>query len=151
MLIDKVRELPDKLEHAVKGLDDAQLNTPYGEDTWTVRQAVHHIGDWSMNAFLRFKWTYTEDFPNIKTYNQQTWATTAEYNLPVEHSLLLIRGLHVRWAALMESFTYDEWRRKKANHPEIGTISLDRMLRMYADHGEKYCGRILYLRAKMGW
>jgi len=150
-MIQKIRELPDKLEEAVKGLNDKQLDTPYRDGGWTVRQVVHHVGDSHMNSFLRFKWTIAEDFPTIKTYDQDVWATMADYKLPVENSLQLIRWLHSRWVTLMESFTEEQWETKKANHPENGVMTLDRMLKTYADHGEKHCGHIWGLRKKMGW
>jgi hypothetical protein len=149
--IQKIRELPMKLEEAIRGLSDAQLDTPYREGGWTVRQVVHHVGDSHMNAFLRFKWMLTENFPKIKTYDQDVWATTPEYRLPVGASLALIRGLHERWAALLESIPEQEWTIRTADHPENGIVTLDRMLDIYSTHGDKHCGHIWGLRKKMGW
>ncbi len=44
-----------------------ELNTPYREGGWTVRQLVHHIADSHMNAFIRVRLALTEDWPTIKT------------------------------------------------------------------------------------
>jgi len=41
-LISRIRQLPAKVEAAVKNLGEEQLNTPYRKDGWTVRQVVHH-------------------------------------------------------------------------------------------------------------
>lgn len=149
--IQKIRELPNKLEEAVRGLNDTQLDTPYRDGGWTVRQVVHHVGDSHMNAFLRFKWMLTENFPKIKTYDQDVWATTSEYKLPIDASLVLLRGLHERWAALLESISENDWTTRTADHPENGIVTLDRMLDIYSNHGEKHCGHIWGLRTKMGW
>ena len=149
--IQKIRELPVKLSEAVKGLSDSQLDTPYREGGWTVRQVVHHVGDSHMNAFLRFKWMLMENFPKIKTYDQDVWATSPEYKIPIDASLTLIRGLHERWAAMLESISEHDWTARTADHPENGIVTLDTMLDIYSNHGEKHCGHINGLRNKMKW
>ena len=149
--IQKIRELPDKLEEAVQGLSDEQLDTPYRDGGWTVRQVVHHVADSHMHSFLRFKWMLTENTPVIKTYDQDVWAKSPEYALPIAPSLSLIRGLHARWVAMLESISEKEWTGRTANHPENGIVTLDRMLDIYANHGEKHCGHIWGLRKKKGW
>ena len=58
-------ELPAKLKEALDGLDRVQLETPYREGGWTVRQLVHHIADSHMNAFMRVRLALTEDWPTI--------------------------------------------------------------------------------------
>ncbi len=146
-----MRELPDKLEGVVKGLNNTQLDTPYRDGGWTVRQVVHHVADSHMNAFLRFKFMLMEDFPKIKTYNQDDWALSSEYSLPLDSSLMLIRGLHARWTAMLESVSEHDWTTRKADHPENGIVTMDRMLQIYSGHGEKHCGHINGLRDKMKW
>ena len=44
-----LRLLPERLRDAVEGLTDAQLDTPYRDGGWTVRQVVHHLPDSHMN------------------------------------------------------------------------------------------------------
>ncbi len=149
--IQKIRELPVKLYEAVSGLNDVQLDTPYRDGGWTVRQVVHHVGDSHMNAFLRFKWMLMENFPKIKTYDQDAWATSPEYKLPLTASLTLIRGLHERWSAMLESISESDWTTRTADHPENGIVTLDKMLDIYSNHGEKHCGHIWGLRKKMNW
>jgi hypothetical protein len=59
--IDEIAATPAKLRAAVNGLDEAQLDTPYREGGWTVRQVVHHVPDSHMNAFIRLRLALTED------------------------------------------------------------------------------------------
>ncbi|MGB6686145.1 MAG: DinB family protein, partial [Candidatus Acidiferrum sp.] len=40
--IEEIAATPAKLRAAVKGLSDSQLDTPYREGGWTVRQVIHH-------------------------------------------------------------------------------------------------------------
>jgi hypothetical protein len=151
LMIQKIKDLPAKLELVLKELNDQQLDTPYRDGGWTVRQVVHHLADSHMNAFLRFKFMLMEDFPKIKTYNQDIWAKSTEYALPLASSLTLLRGLHVRWVAMLESVSEHNWTTRTADHPENGIVTLDRMLQIYSNHGEKHCGHIKGLRDKMNW
>lgn len=150
-MIQKIAELPQKLEEAIHGLNDRQLDTPYRDGGWTVRQVVHHLADSHMNAFLRIKWMLTEERTMIKTYDQEVWSTTPEYALPCEPSLQLLRGMHARWTALLNSITAEEQWNRTADHPESGIVTIDRMLQIYSNHGEKHCGHIWGLRKKMLW
>ena len=55
--------VPHALHDAVRGLDQAQLDTPYRDGGWTLRQVVHHIADSHVNAYVRHKLTITEKSP----------------------------------------------------------------------------------------
>lgn len=151
MMIDMIRQLPVKLRDAVKGLNDEQLNTPYGPGKWTVLQVVHHLADSHMNAFVRMKLILTEDHPTLKPYEQDDWARTREASqYPIESSLNIIFGLHERWCNLLSSVPEAAWKRT-AFHPENGEISLVDLLKIYSAHGEKHVGHIMGLRKAKGW
>src|SRR2546423_14549667 len=69
-----IEALPRKMREAVKDLSQQQLDTPYREGGWTVRQVVHHVPDSHMNAYCRWKLALTEDSPTIKPYAEAEWA-----------------------------------------------------------------------------
>jgi hypothetical protein len=148
--IQTLRLLPERLSIAIAGLSDAQLDTPYREDGWTVRQVVHHVADSHAMAYTRCKLALTEDWPTINPYNEKAWAELADSRLPVEVSLALIEGLHGRWVALLESLTDDDLR-KGYNHPERGRVNLSTALAMYDWHSRHHVAHITGLRARMGW
>jgi uncharacterized damage-inducible protein DinB len=149
--IEMIRKLPEQARAAVKGLNDEQLNTPYGEGKWTVRQVIHHLADSHMNAFVRMKLVLTEDNPTLKPYSQDDWARTKEaVAYPVESSLHILTGLHERWATLLDGVAEAGWSRT-AFHPENGPMTLQRLLDIYADHGEKHVRSITDLRQRKGW
>jgi uncharacterized damage-inducible protein DinB len=150
-LIAQVAATPAQLRDAVAGLDDAQLDTPYREGGWTVRQVAHHLPDSHMNAYVRFKLALTEDEPTIKPYEEAAWAELADSRLPVEPSLRLLDSLHVRWVALLRSMTPEQFGRCFV-HPEHGrALTLEQTLQIYGWHGRHHVAQITGLRERMGW
>ncbi len=150
-MIDALAALPDQIEAAVKGLNDAQLDTRYREGGWTVRQVVHHLADSHMNSFIRMKLILTEDNPTLKPYNQDDWAVQADVrNVPIASSLAIIRGLHTRWALLLRAIPENAWSRT-GMHPEHGKVTLQSMLQTYSNHGTKHVEQILGLRHANKW
>src|SRR6266550_2290113 len=100
--IAEIRDFPPVIRAAVEGLNDKQLDTPYRDGGWTVRQVVHHIADSHANAYLRFKWLVAEDYPTIKVYDQDVWAELPDSLSDPASSLRLLDGLHERWATFLE-------------------------------------------------
>jgi len=145
-----LRELPKRLRTAVDGLDDAQLDTPYRDEGWTVRQVVHHVADSHMNSYVRFKLALTEYEPTVKPYDEAAWAMLPDNRLPVEVSLALTEALHRRWVELLESLTEKDFQ-KKFNHPERGLQDLATNLGLYAWHSRHHTAHVTGLRARMGW
>jgi len=148
--IEAIAELPARLRDAVAGLTDAQLDTPYRADGWTVRQLVHHVADSHVNAYLRMKLALAEDVPTIKPYDQDEWVKMPDSRLPIDASLAILDGLHARWTTLWRSMTDDQFSRT-FNHPEIGVVSLDALLQSYAWHSRHHVAHITALRQREGW
>lgn len=143
--------LPENLRSAVYGLSEAQLNTPYREGGWTVRQVVHHLPDSHLNSYTRFRLALTEDAPTIKPYDEKKWAELPDARTaPIEISLNLLESLHHRWAMLLRSLKPEDWART-FQHPERGPMTLDQNLALYAWHGRHHVAHITSLRERMGW
>ena len=143
---------PRRLRDAVADLSDAQLDTPYRDGGWTVRQLVHHVPESHLNAYVRFKLALTEPEPTIKPYDEARWAELPDVaSTPIAVSLDLLQALHVRWVALLQTFGPAEWRRGY-HHPDQGeVVPLDAALGMYAWHGRHHVAHVTALRARMGW
>jgi uncharacterized damage-inducible protein DinB len=149
--IEELSAAPANLRSAISGLNDDQLDTPYRPDGWTVRQLVHHVPDSHMNAYIRFRLALTEDTPTVKPYAEALWAELSDAKGPlVETSLTLLDCIHQRWVALLRTLSDDEWKRT-FRHPEIGTVSLDKNLALYAWHGRHHMAHVTALRERMGW
>jgi uncharacterized damage-inducible protein DinB len=148
--IETLRLLPERLRAAVSGLSQAQLDTPYRDGGWTVRQVVHHLADSHTNSFIRFKLALTEDWPTIKPYDQAAWARLADSGLAIDGSLVFIDSLHARWVALLGSLSDADFERG-FNHPENGRQTLGHALALYAWHSGHHTAHISGLRERAGW
>ena len=149
--IDAIEQAPSNLRAAVKDLSPQQLDTPYRDGGWTVRQVTHHVPDSHMNAYIRFKLALTEDEPTIKPYMEDRWANLNDtQSTPIETSLALLDSLHDRWGRLLRSLGPEDWNRR-FRHPELGPVSLEKNVAMYAWHGKHHVAHITELKKKMGW
>ena len=149
--LEAIAQTPAQLRAAIKGLSDLQLDTPYRPEGWTVRQVVHHVPDSHLNAYVRFKLALTEEDPTIKPYAEDRWAELADTKAtPVEVSLTLTDSLHDRWVRLLRSLDPAQWKRT-FRHPEMGPMTLERTLALYAWHGRHHVAHITELRKRMSW
>jgi len=149
--IGEIEQAPGRLRAAAAGLTDAQLDTPYRPGGWTVRQVVHHVPDSHMNSYVRFRLALTEQGPTIKPYDESRWAElTDARTAPIEISLALLEWLHARWVLLLRGLTPGDFARE-FRHPELGEVSLDKNLALYAWHGRHHAAHITSLRERMGW
>jgi uncharacterized damage-inducible protein DinB len=151
VLIEQIAATPARMRAAVAGLSDAQLDTPYRDGGWTVRQVVHHVPDSHMNAYTRLKLALTEHEPSIKPYDEAAWAKLNDVrDTPVETSLLLLDTLHARWGTLLDAMTNADFERT-LRHPDYGVMTLDWLIALYAWHGRHHVGHITSLRDRNGW
>ncbi len=147
----EITQLPSRLRSAVAGLTEEQLDTPYREGGWTVRQVVHHVADSHMHAVARFRFALTESEPTIKPYDEGAWAMLADAaGEAVEPSLGLLDGLHTRWTMLLQSLTPEQWMRAYL-HPENGRTPLEEAVLLYAWHSRHHVAHVTQLRAARGW
>ena len=150
-MIASIGAAPEKFRAATAGLNEAQLNTPYRNGGWTVRQTIHHVADSHMNAYIRFRLGITEAEPTVKPYDEKTWAELFDARTaPVEISLGLIDGVHKRWVMLLETVREIDFNRN-VRHPEHGTMSLDDLMALYEWHGRHHAAHITGLRQRNGW
>ena len=149
--IKDIRLLPKHLKEAVNGLSDEQLDTPYREGGWTVRQVVHHIADSHINSMVRFKLALTENNPTISPYDEAAWANLADSKIPIKGSLELIKHLHARWVVLLKSMTNDDYAKTFYHPGSQKTSKLDHILGVYAWHGKHHLAHIAELRKQKNW
>jgi len=150
--IGEISLAPGFLRAAVAGLTPVQLDTPYRDNGWTVRQVVHHLPDSHLNAYTRIKLALTEKEPTIKPYDEARWAELPDARVGnIEPSLSLLESLHRRWTMLLRQLSPVDFDRPY-RHPEHGRIFIvDEALAMYAWHGRHHVAHITSLRERMGW
>lgn len=147
----RIATFPQRLESVLAGMNDSQLDTPYREDGWTVRQVVHHVSDSHVNAYTRVKLTITEDNPSIRPYNEKEWALTPEVRGGIDISLSLLKAVHAKLTVIISGLREADFRRTYY-HPENKTqATLDVLLDTYAWHGDHHLAHITGLKSRMGW
>lgn len=141
-LIDTIEKTPAAIRSLVERLDDRQLDSPYRDGGWTIRQVVHHVPDSHMNAYIRMKLAVTEETPTIKPYDEARWAELPDgRSAPISMSLDLLDALHRRWLVFLRALSDPQFQRTFI-HPELGSVSLFEALAMYAWHGRHHTAHI---------
>ena len=148
--LEELRSCPAEIRNSIDSLDSEQLNVRYRN--WSIRQIVHHLADSQLNTYIRFKWALTEASPLIKTFNETKWSETYDAReSELEPSLILMDGLHARWAILIENLN-DEDLDRTFFHPEVGEIlSLRQTLSRARWHNRHHLGQIEWLKNRHGW
>ncbi|MBX2828674.1 MAG: putative metal-dependent hydrolase [Flavobacteriaceae bacterium] len=126
---------PENLKELLQGITKQELDTPYREGGWTVRQVVHHLADSHHNSYIRFKWALTEDNPTIKAYDETAWAELGDYaTAPIAWSIEHLEIIHHKLVHLLRMLSEDQWKRTFV-HPETGaTMDLRTLALMYSWH-----------------
>lgn len=147
--IGEIAGLPSRMRQAASGLSPQQLNTPYREGGWTVRQVIHHVPDSHLNAYIRCKLALTEEVPTIKPYDESAWARLKDSELtPVEVSLALLEATHARWVTLLRSLQAEDFQRR-FNHPEAGVHNVDWLVALYDWHGNHHLAHITSVKERI--
>lgn len=150
--IHQIRELPKLLYAEVSKLSNEQLNTPYREGGWSIRQVVHHLADSHINSYCRFKLALTEETPSIRPYYEDRWALLEDgKNAPIEISLKLLDALHTRWVYMLERMSEKDWERKFFHPESKREFELKTILALYAWHSEHHLQHIVQLKKRMNW
>lgn len=148
-MIDEIAAVPAALRAAVAPLADDVLDTPYRPGGWTIRQVVHHVPDSHMNAYVRFKLAMTEEHPTIRTYDETAWGELADAReADIALSLSLLEALHARWTGWLRTLGEADWRRG-FDHPEMGALTLDQLLALYAWHGRHHLAHVTGLLGRL--
>ncbi len=149
--IGDIEQFPELLETLVEPLSIEQLNWRYRPDGWMIKQVVHHCADSHINSLIRFKLALTEDAPTIRPYFEDRWAALVDsLDDDLSDSLLLIKGLHSKWATLLNSLSEQDLD-KTFIHPEHGkSFTLRENIGIYAWHGHHHLGHIRQALAYQG-
>jgi uncharacterized damage-inducible protein DinB len=149
--INQIPEIIKTLRNTMNDLKPEELNTPYRQDGWTIKQIVHHLADNDMNAYLRFKKALTEDEPMSNSYREDLWAEQSDYmNVPIENSLILIEVLHSRFMILLTDLKPSDFSRKLKTQV-LGSITLDTALQRFVWHNRHHISQIELLIKNKGW
>ncbi len=147
-----LEEFPQKLTTLVDGLNDEQLDTPYRESGWTIRQVVHHLADSHHHSYIRFKWALTEDTPVIKAYFEQPWAELHDSkSAPIALSLNALSSTHAKLVYFLKGISEEDLQQDFI-HPETNDkVKLDKNIGIYAWHSQHHYAHIKNLMLRKAW
>ncbi len=150
--IQTLETLPSRIEKEVNGLSKLQLDTPYREGGWTIRQVVFHLGDSHMNSYCRFKLAMTEEKPEIRPYFEERWADLEDAKTAeVTDACAFLKTLHSRWVCFLKKLSDADWDRT-FYHPESKKeFNLKTTLALYAWHSEHHLHHIIRLKERNNW
>lgn len=147
-----LKDFPKKLKNLVQDWDDHQLDTPYREKGWTIRQLINHLADSHMNSYIRCKMALTEENPVVKPYNESAWAELQDsFSIDIKPSLQILSGLHKRWVHELRSLTNNEFESTFHHPEEHRTFTLRESIAYYAWHCEHHLSQIENLKNEKGW
>ena len=134
-LIEQIRRLPDQIDYLAGALSPGEMSGHFIPGEWSAAQNIHHLVDSHMNSYIRCRLMVTEEEPPLKPYDQDRWAVLPDATaVDVTPSLLILRGLHARWAQFYTALAEEDWGRT-GSHPERGIVTIENQLQMYARHG----------------
>jgi hypothetical protein len=150
--IERISSLPGKLRSAVEGLSADQLDTPYRDGGWTLRQVIHHIPDSHINAYTRFKLAMTEENPQIRPYDEVKWAECEEAKHgDIQLSLDLLDALHKRLVTFLRSLSANDLDRTYYHPANNKQSKLIEVVSMYAWHGDHHLAHISSAKDRNKW
>ncbi len=140
----RIGALPDKLDEYAAQLHDRKLlDKPYRPGGWTAQQVIHHLADSHLHAYRRHKVTLLEQHPTLVPYNEVAWAELPDvFAVPVQASVEILRGLHLRWAVLLAQCTDAQWERTAYHPGSKVTYHLETLAATYAWHGDHHLGHL---------
>ena len=135
---------PAQYRQLVESLSPADLARTYREGSWTIRQLVHHVADIQFLHYLRLKKALTEpDYTVVTLINMDGWASTPDAtDAPVADSLLMLEGVHQRYAYLAKSLTKSQLALTYYHPARQFTINQVQALAMSAWHVQHHLAHI---------
>ncbi|QOD61578.1 putative metal-dependent hydrolase [Polaribacter haliotis] len=147
-----LEKFPQELEFLTKDLSENQLDTPYRENGWTIRQVVHHCYDSHHNSYTRFKWTLTEDSPVIKAYFEERWAELHDsISAPIFLSIDALKALHSKWVYLLKGLSEADLEKEFIHPSGNEKVSLKENIGIYAWHCNHHFAHIEQLMLRNKW
>jgi uncharacterized damage-inducible protein DinB len=144
---------PDRLETAVDGLAEADLQARPIPQKWSIHEILLHVTDSECLSAVRVRMALGDDRPRFPGYDEKRWALRLRYrdrSPAVRDAMVrLFRAQREATSELFAAATPEEWRHE-GTHPDWGTVTLRQLLELYADHGERHLAQILERRRLLG-
>lgn len=136
----------DEVMKALDGFPTESLGAHPIPGKWSAREIVHHLGDSETTAALRLRKLLVEEKPTIEGYDQDQFAIKLRYNeREMAPALEAMRAARETTRQVLSVMTEEEWKREGV-HTESGPYSVEKWLRIYADHAHNHATQIERLK-----
>lgn len=141
--IDELSNYPKQLRSLLSELTDEEIDKPYREGSWTIRQLIHHIADSHTHAYIRFKWSMAHPGCVIKAYDEGAWSNFKDAKeSPVELSLDYIEVLYKKWVYYLKTLQEEDFNTFYIHPVNNQQKSLFFTLGLYVWHGNHHLAQI---------
>jgi hypothetical protein len=137
-----LKDFPAELETLVNTIDTKDYGKIYREGGWNIAQLVHHLADSHINMYVRVKLAITQDNPTITGYDEGVWATLEDNTLPLENSIMILKGIHARICKLVDQFTDADLLRTYYHPGYQKEYTLGKVVVLYAWHSKHHLEHI---------
>ncbi len=111
-------------------------------DEWCIQEMILHLADAEVNAYARCRRAIAEPGSPVFAYDQDRWASVLNYTQQDgEEALELFRYLRALTYTLLKSLPESTWA-NTIMHPEVGVMTLDDWLDIYAAHAHNHVDQI---------
>jgi hypothetical protein len=145
-LLERYRTGSDAVDTALADITDEELDRRPADGGWSARMVAHHLADSEAMAYTRVRRLIADEDPQIAGYDEPRWAERLHYDRPISEALAVMRAVRAASLALLEALTPEEWERVGV-HSESGAYSVDRWLRIYANHPHDHADQIRRARS----
>jgi hypothetical protein len=145
-LLERYRRGAELLAMATTGAAGPELDfKPEGK--WSVRQIVCHLSDIEAAVTIRFRQVIAEDDPFMPGLKGEGWARSLDYDRrKISNALETFRILRSANHELLKSLPPETFERTGV-HGELGKVTLQDLLRTYAEHVENHVRQVQRTRA----
>lgn len=120
---------------------------PGKQDAWSVRQIVCHLADIEAAITIRFRQVIAEDNPFMPGLKGESWARSLDYDRrKISNALETFRMLRSANHELLKSLAPETFERT-GTHGDHGKMTLQDLLRTYAEHLENHVRQLQGTRA----
>ena len=136
----------DEVMKALDGFPADSLGAHPIAGKWSSREIVHHLGDSESTSAIRLRKLLVEDSPTIEGYDEAAFAVKLRYNeRDMAPALEAFRSSRETTTQLLGIMAEDEWNRSGV-HTESGPYSVEKWLRIYAEHAHSHASQIQRLK-----
>ena len=129
-----LRETPGRLADLLKTLTPEQIDHKPALHKWSIREILCHLADCEVAWAWRLRLIYANENPTLQPFDQDAWSRAYD---GVGYTTAAARAT---WTALrqwnldlIEGLSEDD-KRRRAQHPELGELTLAAVLEIVAGH-----------------